>query len=191
MSSIMAGSRLIKSDAACGNIVALCDLRSSPVAVFVARIAGHTVVRIPTHIGVREIGRVIVPVATRALECYIGRCGTRMAVRTNAVCIAVSQGEVSMCERSSQPIGRGVAGRARRWGDPDCGGVAHHVIGHRSPQIRSHLPCRRMATVAIKRRLGRGDVAKIACRCYVSAGQGEAGGGMIESGVEPIRHVVA
>ena len=114
-----------------------------------------------------------------------------MAIRANTVCAAVVHGEVSVREGSSEPIGRGVARRASRWGDRDSAGVSGHVIRHRPTQARGALPCGDMATVAINGRLGRGDVAKIAGRSDVHAGQGEAGGGMIESGVEPIRHVVA
>ena len=85
--------------------------RLTAAAALVAVVAIHAVVHVAADVVVMEIGCVIVPMATRALEHrVIVRIG--MASRTDAVRVPVSLWEVRMVKRRSCPRNRGVAGVA-------------------------------------------------------------------------------
>ena len=75
------------------------------------RVAIHAVIHIPANIRVTETGRVIVPVASRALEYGIV-ARVSVAGGTHAVGAAVVQREVRVIECRSRPRRCGVARRA-------------------------------------------------------------------------------
>ena len=93
-----------------------------------AGITIYAVVHIPPDVRVTKVGCIVVPMAACALERRVGRRRARMAICADAACIAVVCGEVSVSERRSQPIRRGVARRAGGWDDSDDGGVGGQVI---------------------------------------------------------------
>jgi len=145
-----------------------------------AGIAVNTVVHIPPDVRVIEIGCIVVPMATCALERRIGRRGVRMAIRANTGCIAVVCGEVTVSKRRPQPIRRGVARRASGWDDSDDGGVGSSVIGYCPAQRRSALPLSGVATVTVGGRHGGAGVAKVAGHGDVRAGQRETSRVVVE-----------
>jgi len=114
-----------------------------------------------------------------------------MAIRADAPRVSVTGTPPTVGKRSSEPICCVMAGRACGRDNPGCGGISGHVIRYLAAQVRGTLPRDGVATVAIDRRLGGGDVTKAACRRYVSAGQGETGGVVVEDRIQPIGHVVA
>jgi len=79
----------------------------------VALVAIHAVVNIPTHIGVMEVGSVVVAVATRALEDRVV-VRIRMAGRANSVGVAVVHIEPCVIEDGAGPGGRRMARGAGR-----------------------------------------------------------------------------
>ncbi len=94
-------------------------------------------------------------------------------------------------ERRPKPIRRGVARRARRGHDSDHRGVGGQVIRYLPPQRRRALPSSGVATVAIRRRHGRTDVAKGAGRRDVRPGQRETRRGVVKHRAQPGRRRVA
>lgn len=88
-------------------------------------------------------------------------------------------------ELRPEPIGRGVARRAGGWDDSDGGGVGGEVIRYRPAQRGRALPLSGVAAIAIGRRLGRGDVAKVAGHCDVRAGQRKTGRIVVKDRAQP------
>ena len=150
-----------------------------------AGITVNTVVHIPPDVRVMEIGCIVVPMATCALERRIGRRGVRMAIRANTACIAVGCGEVIVSKRRPQPIRRGVARRAGGWDDSHDGGVGSSVIGYCPAQRRRALPSSGVATVAISGRHGGTGMAKVAGHCGVRASQWETGRTVVKDRAKP------
>ena len=79
-----------------------------------ALVAVDAVVNVTTNVRVAEIGRIIVPMASRALEHRIVT-RIRVAGGTNAIGSAVVQREVRVIKRCPRPRGCGVARRAGCW----------------------------------------------------------------------------
>lgn len=73
-----------------------------------ALVAIHAVVDIPTHIGVMEVGSVVVAVATSALEDRVV-VRIRMAGRANSISVAVIHVEPCVIEDRARPGGRRMA----------------------------------------------------------------------------------
>ena len=150
----------------------------APTAVFVALVAVHAVVDIPTNVGMLEIGCVIVAVATGALEHGVV-ARVRVAGCANTVCVAVIRREVSVIERGSGPAGRGVAGIASR---REASGL---VIGIRGPVVIRLVTSiagrwqRRVVVVHVA--LHAGHVRRVISR------QRESRRVVIEGGARPIR----
>ena len=88
-------------------------------------------------------------------------------------------------ERRPKPIGRGVARRAGGWDDSDDGRVGGEVIRYRPAQSCRALPLSGVATIAIGRRLGGADVAKVAGHRDVRAGQRETRRVVVKDRAQP------
>jgi len=78
-----------------------------------ALVAIHAVVNIPAHIGVAELGSVVIAVATRALEDRVV-VSIRVASRADSIRVAVIHVEPGVIECGSRPGCRCVARVASR-----------------------------------------------------------------------------
>ena len=117
-----------------------------------------------------EIGGIVVPVAYRALEHRIV-VRIRVASGTHAGSVAVIGVEPGVGKRRSQPTGGVVAGGARAGGKPGAGNQAGgDVVGDQPAQACGALPCRSVATVAVKWWQSCSDVAQGAGNRGVRAG---------------------
>ena len=150
--------------------------------ILVALIAVHAVVDVPTHIGMTEIRRIIVAMATGALEDrVVTRVG--MAGCANTIRVAVVCREIRVIEGRSRPARGGVAGIAR-------GREASRlVIGIGGPVVVSG-----MATIASGRQC-RVVVVHVALRAghvgCVITGQRESRVVVIKRCALPVREIVA
>lgn len=125
----------------------------APVPAWMTRIAVRTGVNVPADVRMVEVGRVVVPVATRALE-YRVVVGVGVAGCANAAGAAMARRERHrMRERNSRPSCGVVAGRAGARREPRDRDQSHRdVVRHRAAQRRRAVPIRRVAAVAIGRR---------------------------------------
>lgn len=141
------------------------------------------VVDIASHIGVIEIGSVVVAMATRALEHGVVT-RVRMASRADTVGVAVIGREIGVIKRRTSPCGGrvagiaggGEAGRLMVW----IGGVV--VVG----LMAAHARCRQRGVVVV-------DVAHHAGdgRRRMESGERESRIVVIERCARPIRGAVA
>ena len=156
-------------------------------------VACDAVVRVTPDVRVMEIGGVVVPVATNALEHRIAaRRHTDVADRANPAGVPVLLVEPRVRKRRPEPIGRGMAGPARRGDDAGDGGTGSSVIRYLPAQRRGALPSRGVATVTVQRRRSCTGVAQVAGDCGVHASQrSESGGAVVKQRAQPISHVMA
>jgi len=145
-----------------------------------ARIAINAVVHIPADARVMEIGCVVVPVATRALEDRVVR-GIRVAGRTDAVRPAMSLGEPGMVEHRAGP------GRCRVAGGTGCWEPGGRVVGIiRTLVIR----CVTVVAVGWKSRVVIVHMATRAGHAGVSTGKWKGRVVMIKNALGPKHGVV-
>jgi len=150
-----------------------------------AGIAIHAVVNITADVRVMEIGCIVVPMATCALERRIGCRGARVAIRANTARVSVIDVKEIVSKRRPKPIRRRVARRAGSRDDSDGGSVGGEVIRYRPAHRLGALPLSRVAAVAIRRRHGRTGVAQVAGHGDVRAGQGKTGRAVVKDRAEP------
>ena len=149
--------------------------------VLVALVAIRAGIYVSAHIRMSEIRRVVIPMASSALEDGI-ITRVRMAGCAHAICIPVICREVRMVEGGSCPRRGGVARVARR-----------REARRRVVRIRGPVVIRLMAAVAgsRQRRVVVVHVATIAGHTGVRAGQRECRRAVIERCARPCRCAVA
>ena len=143
----------------------------------------HAVVDVPADIGVTEIGRIVVSVATRALEHgVVTRVG--VASGANSIRVAVVGREVRMVEGCARPSGRSVTGIARRWEASRLMVRIRGVVVIRL--VTAHASGRQRGVVAVHV----AHHASHGCRRVVT-GQGEGRVVVVERCPRPVRSAMA
>jgi len=141
----------------------------------------HAVIDIATHIGVTEVGSVVIAVATRALEHTVVAC-IRVASCADPVRVAVIHREVRVIERRARPRRCCVAsGAGRREPGGSVVRIGRAVV---VALVATHAGRRQRRVVVV-------HVAISAGHGGVRAGQRESRRVVIEGSAGPVRRAVA